>query len=80
MRTATVFQSGPSTQAIRIPKDFRLPTNTKTVWIKKVGESLVLTPKPDSWEDFFKKVPQVTQDFDMSRDKSKPQKRKDFEE
>lgn len=77
MRTATVFQSGPSTQAIRIPKDFRF--STKTVWIKKVGESLILTPKPESWEDFFKNVPQVTQDFDMSRDKKKPQKREDFE-
>jgi hypothetical protein len=35
----------------------------------------MLQPKSDSWEEFFKNIPQVTNGFDMSRDKSSPQKR-----
>ena len=73
MKTATVFKNGRSTQAIRIPKEYRL--KTPEVWIDKVGDCLVITPKPVSWDDFFSSPLQLTDDFDMTRDQTKPQVR-----
>lgn len=61
----TVFMSGNS-QAIRIPKDFRF--DSETVWLKKIGGKLYVSPKslsaldvldvitadlPDGWADEF---------------------------
>ena len=46
-----VFQNGRS-QAIRIPKELRV--NTDEVFIEKVGDTLVIKPKPnDKWDRFF---------------------------
>lgn len=39
----TVFMSGNS-QAIRIPKDFRF--DSETVWLKKIGGNLYVSPEP----------------------------------
>lgn len=77
MKTATVFKNGRSTQAVRIPKEYRL--KTPEVWIDKVGDCLVITPKPVSWEDFFKNSEHVTPDFDMTRNQSMPQERDSFQ-
>lgn len=77
MRTATVFKNGRSTQAVRIPKEYRL--KTPEVWIDKVGDCLIITPKPTSWEDFFAASEQVTADFDMSRAQGKLQDRSAFQ-
>ncbi len=76
MQKTTVFKNGPSTQAVRIPKEFRL--NTKTVWIEKVGNKLMITPKLTSWEDFFNSPLRLSKDFSMKRDQKKPQKRDDI--
>jgi len=76
MKTATVFKNGPSTQAIRIPKEYRL--NTKEVWIKKIGNALVITPKPSSWDDFFDSPWQLSEDFSMERNQEPPQNRDDI--
>lgn len=47
MKTAKVFRSGNS-QAVRLPKEFRLPGNE--VLIRKSGEAIVLTPtKGNRW-------------------------------
>ena len=51
MKTATVFRNGPSTQAVRIPREYRL--STKEVWIEKVGDVLIIRPKAESWDDFL---------------------------
>lgn len=50
-KTAKVFMSGRS-QAVRLPKEFRL--DTKEVWIRRnpdTGE-IILKPKPDLPEGF----------------------------
>ena len=73
MKSATVFKNGKSTQAIRIPKEFRL--YTKEVWIEKVGDSLIITPKPESWTDFFHNSLKLSKDFSMDRDETPPQER-----
>ena len=53
MQSAKVFTTGRS-QAVRIPKEFRFAT--KEVTIKKQGNSIVLTPKEDSWLDLYHKM------------------------
>jgi len=76
MQSATVFQNGPSTQAVRIPKGLRL--KTKEVWIEQVGDSLVITPKLNSWDDFFLGATTVSKDFSMQRKQELPQERDDL--
>lgn len=48
---AKVFQNGRS-QAVRLPKECRVDTDE--VYVEKVGNSLVITPKEKSkWNNFF---------------------------
>ena len=63
---AKVFQNGRS-QAIRIPKEFRV--DTTEVYIEKVGETLVIRPKPQNkWDTFFNMLDEVdTSDFFLER-------------
>lgn len=75
MKTATIFKNGKSTQAVRIPRAYQMKGNE--VWIEKVGDCLILTPKPHSWDDFFNSGLQLTDDFDMSRDQNSAQDRGD---
>ncbi|PID47107.1 MAG: AbrB/MazE/SpoVT family DNA-binding domain-containing protein [Proteobacteria bacterium] len=50
--TAKLFLNGQS-QAVRLPKRFRFE-NVSEVFVKKIGNSLILTPKKkDVWGDFF---------------------------
>lgn len=60
MQTAKIFQTGRS-QAVRLPKEFRF--KGKEVYIKKIGSDVVLSSKPDSWEDFFLSDKKVSPDF-----------------
>ena len=76
MRISTVFKNGPSTQAVRIPKEYRF--HTTVVWIERVHDGLLIRPKPASWDDFFIHSPQVTDDFDMNRKQQKPKNRDDI--
>jgi antitoxin VapB len=76
MKTATVFKNGHSTQAIRIPKEYRLPT--KEVWIKKRGNALIITPKPVTWDDFFNSPLKVSEDFLVARNQQPSQKRDEW--
>lgn len=79
MRVATVFKNGPSTQAVRIPREYRL--TTKEVWIEKVGDLLILRPKAESWDDFFSAPEKIADDFLMERNQQPSQKRKkEFDE
>jgi antitoxin VapB len=55
---AAVFKSNRS-QAVRIPKEFAFPEDVKHVLIRKVGESLVLTPEASFWDDFFDQGPDL---------------------
>lgn len=62
---AKVFISGNS-QAIRLPKQFRL--NVKEVFIRWSGNSLVITPHPDSWEGFMQDCEGFSHDFSVKPD------------
>jgi len=60
---AKVFISGNS-QAIRLPKEFRL--DTTEVFIQKSGDSLILTPRMHSWEGFVNGFSGFSDDFDIT--------------
>lgn len=49
MERAKVFQAVRS-QAVRLPKEFRF--NGTEVFIKRVGNAIVLLPKDDVWDSF----------------------------
>ena len=74
---AKVFLNGRS-QAIRIPKDFRVDSNE--VYIEKVGDTLVITPKKKNhWETLFDTLEQVdTSDFMNERVQPPLDKRQDL--
>ncbi len=59
---AKVFLNGRS-QAIRIPKDFRVDSDE--VYIEKVGKTLMITPKTENhWNTLFDAIDKVdTSDF-----------------
>jgi antitoxin VapB len=57
---AKVFQTGRS-QAVRLPKAFRF--DVKEVYIFKVGDQVILSPRPTSWDDFFNSDERPTDDF-----------------
>lgn len=76
MIISTVFKNGPSTQAVRIPKEYRF--DSKEVWIERVHDGLIIRAKPESWDDFFSPTATtISTDFDMSRRQQKPSKRKE---
>ena len=60
METAKVFESGRS-QAVRIPKRFRFSGNE--VFIQKIGDAVLLTPKDKAWETFLEGLNSFTEDF-----------------
>ena len=60
---AKVFISGNS-QAIRLPKEFRL--DTTEVFIQRSGDRLILTPRMQSWDGFAEGFTGLSDDFDVS--------------
>jgi antitoxin VapB len=59
MHVAKVFRNGRS-QAIRLPKDFRVETDQ--VYLKKTAEGFVVILR-DPWEIFFEGVDEMSDDF-----------------
>ncbi len=75
-RTAKLFKNGRS-QAVRLPKEFRLPG--KEVYIERRGSLVILRPKEAlDWDEFFSKPSPFPRDFLAKRRDLKPQKRKIF--
>ncbi len=60
METARLFKNGQS-QAVRLPKDFRF--EGEKVFIKRVGNAVVLIPYHDSWGTLFESLDQFSDDF-----------------
>jgi antitoxin VapB len=74
--TAKLFRNGRS-QAVRLPAKFRFE-GADEVFVSKVGDKVVLSAKPSSWDDFFDAKPQDAQGFLGRRKDRLPQKRKLF--
>ncbi|MBA3611047.1 MAG: type II toxin-antitoxin system VapB family antitoxin [Rubrobacteraceae bacterium] len=65
MRTAKLFQNGRS-QAVRLPKEFRFEGNE--VFVKRVGNAVVLLPEEDSWRVLYDSLESFSEDFMERRD------------
>ncbi|SMN15660.1 VapB protein (antitoxin to VapC) [uncultured Candidatus Thioglobus sp.] len=72
---AKVFQSGNS-QAVRLPKAMRFDVDE--VEIKKVGGSIVLTPKKVDWQMMSDALDQFSDDFMENRNQPPQQIREDL--
>lgn len=60
MKTAKLFRNGHS-QAVRLPKEFRFEGNK--VFIKKVGNVVMLIPHQNSWQVMFDSLDKFSDDF-----------------
>jgi antitoxin VapB len=49
-RTAKIFMNN-SGQAVRLPKEFQF--DTTEVFIRKVGDEVVLSPRPEDWSAYL---------------------------
>ncbi len=76
IKTAKLFMNGNS-QAVRLPKEFRF-SNTDEVFIKKVGDTLVLSAKKAGWDDFFNSLDEFSDDFMSERNQPKLQEREEL--
>jgi antitoxin VapB len=76
METAKLFQNGNS-QAVRLPKAFRLPGTE--VKIFKKGNQVILEPIETTWDTLFESLSEFPEDF-MEDGRRQPghQKRESF--
>jgi antitoxin VapB len=72
MRTAKLFKNGRS-QAVRLPKEFRF--DGTQVFVKKVGNMVVLIPEQGSWQTLFDSLDQFSDDFMETRNQPEQQVR-----
>ena len=75
MDTAKIFQNGQS-QAIRLPKEYRF-RGTK-VYIKRMGNAVVLIPEYDSFQPLVDSLDMFSEDFLADRNQPPVQERQDL--
>jgi antitoxin VapB len=59
-RTAKVFKNNRS-QAVRLPKEFQF--STSEVFIRKQGDDVILSPRPQDWSEYLKSGPVASEEF-----------------
>jgi antitoxin VapB len=72
MDTAKIFQNGKS-QAIRLPKEYRFQGST--VYVKRIGNAVVLIPEQDSWQTLIESLDKFSSDFMNERQQPPTQDR-----
>ena len=50
-------------QTVTMPLEFRFPESVREVFIRREGESVVLTPRPSDWSGFFASGQTASADF-----------------
>lgn len=75
MDTAKIFQNGKS-QAIRLPKEYRF--DGAKVYLKRIGNAVVLIPEQDSWQTLLESLNQFSDDFMAARQQPPTQDRADL--
>ncbi len=75
MKTAKLFRNGQS-QAVRLPKEFRFEGTE--VFIKKMGNMVVLIPYQNSWQTLFDSLDEFSDDFMEDRNQPAPQIRENL--
>ena len=61
-RTARVGKNNRA-QIVTIPLEYRFPEGMKEVFIRRVGDEIVLSPRPKDWSGFLAGLVQVSDDF-----------------
>ena len=61
-RTARIGRNN-RVQVVTIPLEYRFPDGMKEVFIRKVGDDLVLSPRPEDWSAFFDSGVRASDDF-----------------
>ncbi len=75
MKTAKLFQNGRS-QAVRLPKDCRFEGSE--VYVRKMGNAVVLLPRQRSWDSLFEAMGQLSDDFMADGRRQPPPDARDF--
>lgn len=75
MKTAKLFQNGKS-QAVRLPKEFRLAGTE--VYIKRQGRGVLLVPKEDPWKALEESLSMFSDDFMSERPQGPVDRREDI--
>ena len=65
MKTAKLFTNGRS-QAVCLPKEFRFEGDE--VYVKRVGNAVVLLPRRDSWLGLYESLGRFSEDFMEERE------------
>ena len=76
MQTAKLFTNGRS-QAVRLPKEFRF--EGEEVFIKKVGNVVMLIPAEKSWDAMFAALEMFEPGFTIEREQPDHQERPELE-
>ncbi|MFO1492997.1 MAG: type II toxin-antitoxin system VapB family antitoxin [Kiritimatiellia bacterium] len=76
MKTAKLFMNGQS-QAVRLPKEFRFKGGS--VFIQRLGNSVVLVPSHDPWRSMFEATRLFSEDFMTERDQGAQPEREGFD-
>ncbi len=76
MKTAKLFQNGQS-QAVRLPKEFRFAG--EEVFIKRVGNAVVLLPIAHSWDILIDSLDLFDDDFLSDRQQPDLEERESFD-
>ena len=50
-------------QTVTMPLEFRFAESVREVFIRREGESVILTPRPSDWTAFFASGAKVSADF-----------------
>ena len=75
MQTAKIFINGRS-QAVRLPKEYRL--KGEDVYIKKIGNIVMLIPKDTPWSSLITSLDQFTDDYMEDRSQPAQKNRENF--
>jgi antitoxin VapB len=59
-RTAKIFMNNRS-QAVRLPKEFQF--NTPEVFIRKNGDEVILSARPQDWSAYLTSGPVASEEF-----------------
>lgn len=75
METAKLFTNGKS-QAVRLPKKFRVKGDE--VFIKKIGDAIVLFPKKNKWNILFDSLNKFSDDYLEERNQPELENREEM--
>lgn len=63
-------------QVVTIPLEYRFPEGMKQVFIRKVGEEVILSPRPNDWSAFLASEVRASADFMVGIDDLPVQERR----